>query len=46
MTYLMCQKLFVKFHAGNFYIDNSPWSSRPVKVNSVQIKTLIETKLT
>lgn len=46
VTNLMCQKLFVKFHAGNFHIDNSPWSSRPVEVNRGQIKTLVETILT
>ena len=42
MMDLMCQKLFVTFRAGNFYIDNSPRFSRPVEVSSDQIKTLVE----
>ena len=35
-----CQKWFVKFHAGNFSLKDAPWSSRPVKGDSDQIKTL------
>ena len=38
----MCQKGFVKFCAGDFLLDKAPWSSRPVEVDSNQIKTLIE----
>ena len=38
----MCQKQFVKFHAGDFSLDDAPWSGRPVEVDSDQIKTLIE----
>ena len=34
----MCQKWFVKFHAGDFSLDDDPQSGRPVD----QIKTLIE----
>ena len=37
-----CQKQFVKFHAGDFSLDNAPWLNRPVEVDSDQIKTLIE----
>ena len=37
-----CQKQFVKFCAGDFSLDNAPWSGGPVEVNSDQIKTLIE----
>ena len=33
---------FAKFHTGDFSVDNTPRSGRPVKVNSDQIKTLIE----
>ena len=36
------QKWFVKFCAGDFSLDNAPWSGGPVEVNSDQIKTLIE----
>ena len=38
-TYL---KWFVKFHAGNFSLDDAPLSARPVEVDSDQIETLIE----
>ena len=38
----MCQKRFAKFHAGDFSLDNAPWSGRPVEVDSDQIETLIE----
>ena len=37
-----CQKWFVKFHAGDFLLDDAPWSGRPVEIDSDQIKTLIE----
>ena len=37
-----CQKWFVKFHAGDFSLDDVPWSDRPVEVGSYQIKTFIE----
>ena len=37
-----CQKRFAKFHAGDFSLDNAPWSGRPVEVDSDQIETLIE----
>ena len=36
------QKCFVKFHAGDFLLDDAPWSGRPVEIDSDQIKTLIE----
>ena len=38
----MCQKWFVKFHGGDVLLDIAPQSGRPVKVDSDQIKTLIE----
>ena len=37
-----CQKWFAKFHAGDFSLDDSPWSGRPVEVDSDQTKALIE----
>ena len=37
-----CQKWAVKFHAGDFLLDDAPWLGRPVGVNSDQINTLIE----
>ena len=42
VTDQMCQKRFAKFHTGDFSLDNAPWSSRPVEVDSDQIETLIE----
>ena len=42
VTDQMCQKWFAKFHTGDFSLDNAPWSSRPVEVDSNQIETLIE----
>ena len=38
----MCQKWFVKFHAGDFSLDDAPESCGPVEGNSDQIETLIE----
>ena len=38
----MCQQWFVKFCAGDFSLDDAPWSGRPVEVDSDQIDTLIE----
>ena len=32
----------LKFRAGDFSLDNAPWSGRPVEVDSDQIETLIE----
>ena len=37
-----CQKWFMKFHAGDFSLVNTPESSKPVEVDSDQIETLIE----
>ena len=37
-----CQKWFVKFHVGDFSLDNAPWLGRPVEVDNDQIETLIE----
>ena len=37
-----CQKWFVRFHAGDFSLDDAPWSGRPFEVDSNQIKTLID----
>ena len=31
------QKWFVKFHAGDFSLDNAPWLGRPVEVDNNQI---------
>ena len=42
VTDQMCQKWFVKFCAGDFSLDDAPWSDRPVKVDQNQIETLIE----
>ena len=42
VTDQMCQKWFAKFHTGDFSLENAPWSSRPVEVDSDQIETLIE----
>ena len=38
----MCQKWFAKLCAGDFSLDDAPWSGRPVEVDSDQIKTLTE----
>ena len=38
----MCQKWFEKFRAGDFALDEAPWSGRPVELDSNQIETLIE----
>ena len=37
-----CQKWFAKFRAGDFSLDNTPQSGRPVEVHNDQIETLIE----
>ena len=37
-----CQKWFVKFRAGDFFLDDAPQSGRPFEVDSDQIETLIE----
>ena len=39
VTDRMCQK---QFHAGDFLLDDAPWSRRPVEVDSNQIKTLVK----
>ena len=41
ITQQIYQKWFVKFCAGNFLLDNTPQSDRPVEVDSNQIETLI-----
>ena len=33
-----CQKWFVKFRAGDFSLDDAPWSGRPVEVDSDQMR--------
>ena len=38
MTDEMCQKWFVKFRAGDFSLDDAPWSGRPVEVDSDQMR--------
>ena len=35
-----CQKWFAKFRAGDFLLDDAPWSGRPVEVDSNQIETI------
>ena len=42
VTNQMCQKWFAKFHAGDFLLDDAPWSGRPVGVDSDQIEALTE----
>ena len=42
VTERTCQKWFVKFHAGDFLLDNVSRSGRPAEVDSDQIETLIE----
>ena len=42
MTDGMCQKWFVQLRAGDFLLNDTPWSNRPVEVDSNQIDTLIE----
>ena len=42
VTDQICQKWFAKFRAGEFLLDDAPWSGTPVEVDSDQIKTLIE----
>ena len=42
---LMCHYWFVKFHAGDFSLEDAPQSGRPVEADSNQIKTLIEIHL-
>ena len=37
-----CQEWFAKFCARDFSLDDAPQPSRPVEVDSNQIKTLIE----
>ena len=37
-----CQKWFAKFRAGDFSLDDAPWSGRPVEVDNDQIETIIE----
>ena len=38
----MCQKWFLKFHAGDFSLDDAPQLGKSVEVDSKQIETLIE----
>ena len=40
VTDRMCQKWFVKFCAGDFSLDDVPWSRRQVEVDSDQTETL------
>ena len=44
ITEQMCQKWLMKFCAGDFSLNDAPWSGRPVEVDSNQIKTLVEDK--
>ena len=40
--YRMCQKWFVKFCIADFWLDDAPWSGRPVEVDSDRTETLTE----
>ena len=42
MTDQMCQKWLVKFHAGDFSLDNAAQPCKPGEVDNDQIETLIE----
>ena len=42
VTYQACHEWFAKFYAGDFSLDNAPLSTRPVKVDSNQIRILTE----
>ena len=42
VTDQMCQKCFVKFHAGDFSLDDAPWSGEPDEVGSNQTEALIK----
>ena len=37
-----CQKGVVKFYAGDFWLDDAPWSGRQIEIDSGQIQALIE----
>ena len=39
-----CQMWFMKFHAGDFSLEDAPQSGRPVEVDGNQIETLSENK--
>ena len=34
VTNRTCQKWFVKFHAGDFSLDDTPWSGRWVEIDN------------
>ena len=36
------RKWFAEFRAGDFLLDDAPWSNRPVEIDSYQIKILVE----
>ena len=40
MTDQTCEKWFVKLCAADFLLDDAPWLSRPLKVDSDQSETL------
>ena len=42
MTDWMCQKWFARFHAGDVFAGQCSPVSRPVEVDSDQIRTLVE----
>ena len=31
VAYQKCQKWFAEFHAGDIFLDDAPWPSRPVE---------------
>ena len=40
----MCQKWFVTFRAGDFSLDDAPWSGESGKVDNHKVETLLEKK--
>jgi len=42
LTERVCQKWFAKFRSGDFYINDAPRSGRPTKINSDNVKAIID----
>ena len=43
VTDQMCQKWFVKFHAGDFSLDDAPRLGRPAEVDSDKLRCSLRT---
>ena len=43
VTDRMCQKWFVKFHAGDFSLDDAPRLGRPAEVDSDKLRCSLRT---